>query len=67
MRQLKRSIAKANMRDAGLRRINRGRYTTDAKGRITSVGSIFSRYWREFVSPEKKWQNIIDKARRTRA
>ena len=64
MRQLKRSIAKANMRDAGLRRINKPRYTTDAKGRITPVGSLFSQRWREFVAPDKKWQKTIDKARR---
>lgn len=50
MRQLKRSIAKANMRDAGLRKINR----------------MFAPMWRNWITPPVWARSIIAGKRRAR-
>ena len=51
MRELKRSIARANMKKAGFTHINRKRGKTELnpKGQ-----SFFAQHWREFVKPSKK-------------
>jgi hypothetical protein len=48
MRELKRSIAKARMRERGLTKINRQRFSKTAG----ALGSFFSRNWREFAAME---------------
>ena len=49
MRELKRSIAKANMRGLGMTQLFRRH---PGQGRRHS--SKFSRYWREYMDPERR-------------
>lgn len=55
MRKLKRSIARANMKAAGIGNINRKRVVETLEGRIERR-SFFSANWRKWVSgdPTKK-------------
>jgi hypothetical protein len=48
MRELARNIARENMRNAGIRRINKKRITGKKKGKRRS---FFAANWREWVKP----------------
>ncbi len=52
MRKLKRSIAKANLRDAGYPKLCK-RY-------------FFRRVWREWINPAPKYRRIIERRKRAR-
>lgn len=52
MRKLKRSMAKANMRELGMKRLNKKRWTmTPAGDRMIAarMPSIFAENWRKYV------------------
>lgn len=50
MRKLLRSMARANMKRAGIRKMNKMRYTYDARiGKFIPVGSYFSENWRKWI------------------
>lgn len=55
MRKLKRSIARANMKKAGIGNINRKRVVETLEGRVERC-SFFSKNWRKWVAgdPTKK-------------
>ena len=48
MRKIARSIARANMRRAGVRHMNKKRYLVK-DGRVTTINSFFAENWRKWL------------------
>ena len=59
MRELKRSVAKANMRDAGFERLFKPKLAQgDNKRRST-----FARHWKEWIQPKGNRAKLLARAR----
>lgn len=62
MRELKRSVAKANMRDAGFERLFKPKLAQgDNKRRST-----FARHWKDWIQPKGNRAKLIARARMRR-